>query len=48
LSCRLDHLNFSGFFITREKFVFLSMKVSGSYFFSTGLKQEVRESQWIG
>src|SRR5271170_6974952 len=48
LSCRLDHLNFSAFFMTREKFVFLSRKVSGSYSFSSGLKQGVRESRSIG
>jgi hypothetical protein len=34
--------------MTGEKFVFLSRKVSGSYSFSTGIKQGVRESQWIG
>jgi hypothetical protein len=34
--------------MTGDKFVFLSGKLSGCDSFSSGLKQGVRESQWIG
>jgi hypothetical protein len=48
LSCRLNRLNSSAFFMTGEKFVFLARKVFACDSLRFGLMKAVRESQWIG